>query len=395
MTRLTRSAFGLAFLLSIILVLIPAAALLTPAYGDDDAKAEIKIGRKAAAEVEKAHKLTADPQVVERVTKIGEAVAKVANSVEVKASYGSAEIKQFQYTFKVLDEEDVNAFSLPGGFVYVHEGLLDYVQSDHELAGVIAHEVAHASHHHMVRLLKEQSKLDSHIALVLLAGMLGNADTADLGNILIGAQLVRIARVSGYGQKAEADADSTAVAYMIKAGYNPVGLLTFMERLARDYATKPQVDMGIFQTHPPSRDRAREIVSRMKALGLPIKRREVTNAIKATAELVTSEGQPIMQVKLGNDILFEPAPIADKLTSQQRAEVIVTKVNQFLDSEPPLREIRLSRNRKAVLAAAEPVIVVTDEDAAFKKQPAEELAKQAAEVLKRVVWREWIERVYW
>ena len=86
--------------------------------------------------------------------------------------WGSSQLKQFNYTFRVVDDKDVNAYSLPGGFIYVNKGLLDYVHSDDELAGVLAHEITHASHHHMVKLMHEQSKIQN-VLLPALARLVG------------------------------------------------------------------------------------------------------------------------------------------------------------------------------------------------------------------------------
>jgi len=355
---------------------------------------EVKMGREAERDVEKEHKLVTDLAAIERVERIGNSIAAVANSVTVEAGYGSPDVYQFEYKFKIIEDEGINAFSLPGGIVYVNKGLLDYCQSDHELAGVLAHEAAHAAHHHMVHLLREQSKLDGQIALLLLAGMVARVDSTDLGNLLIGAQLVRIARTSGYGRKAETDADTAAVTYMAQSGYNPVGLLTFLERLARDAATKPDLNMGIMQTHPAPRDRCRNVTSEIKSLGLPLNRRAVTDSLKARTEATTVNGQSITRVTLGDQVLFDPAPVDNALTSEQRAQAITVKVNQFLDSDPKFREVRLSSDGGTVLARGEPVIMVFDQDAVQDGKPTHELAQHAADVLKRAIWCEMIARIY-
>lgn len=391
--RSTKRTIGLVLpvcvlLLTAILTVSPSA--LAQSIGD----AEISMGRKAAREVEKNHKLVDDPAITQRVKTIGEAIAKIANSLEVESSYGTSRITPFKYSFKVLDEKEINAFSLPGGFIYIHKGLLDYVESDHELAGVLAHEIAHASHHHMAYLLKEQGRLDSRIALILVAGVLGNMDAKDLSHVLVGAQLVRIAYSSGYGQKAEEDADRTAIAYLHKAGYNPVGLLTFMERLARDQAAQPQVDLGIFRTHPLSRERAKAMIARIEGLNLPIKRREVTDAAKAVAESAADSGKSLACVKLADTVIFEPAPIGDTLSSEQRAQIIATKINQLLDREPQLRQIKLDAAKRIVMACGDPVIVVTEEDVVLSGKSAQDLAEQAADALRAFIWRQTLQTTY-
>ena len=373
-----------------LLVLATAAPALA---SDGQRKAEIKMGRDAAQDVEKDQKLITDPQIVERVDRIGQAIANIANADAVPATYGNSEVYQFDYKFKVVDDTDVNAFSLPGGYVYVNKGLLDYCQSDHELAGVLAHEIAHAAHHHMTYLLKGESKLDGQIAILLLAGMLTKVDAQNLGNLLLGAQLVRIAKSSGYGQKAEADADNAAVLYAEKAGYNPVGVLTFLERLAHDYGTTPGQELGILQTHPAPMDRCKAVESEIQSLGLPLNRRAVMNAVKAVTE-PESSGRQITLVKLGDKVLFEPASIENALTSEQRAQDIAARINQFLDLEPVVREVTVSRDGSTVMCKGEAVIAVTSQDASLVGKPANEVAKDAALVLRLAIWREMIDRMY-
>ena len=377
----------------VVFLLVFAAAI--PVYAaSDQRKAEIKMGRDAVEEVEQGQKFVTDPQIVERVDRIGQAVAKMANTETVSASYGNSNVYQFDYKFKIVDDKDVNAFSLPGGFIYVNKGLLDYCQSDHELAGVLAHEIAHAAHHHMTYLLRQESKLDGQIALLLLAGMLTKVDASDLGNLLLGAQLVRIARSSGYGQKAEADADTAAVIYIEKAGYNPVGMLTFLERLAHDYGATPNQDLGILQTHPSPMDRCKAVESKIKSLGLPLNRRAVMNALKAVTETETVGEQEIVKVKLGDSMLFEPAPIQDALTSEQRAQAIATKVNQALDTEPVVREVTVSSDGCTVMVRGEPIIMVTPQDAGLSGKSVDQVAGDAAMVLRRAIWHEMIGRMY-
>ena len=373
----------------VVLLALPSAA---PAQSIGDA--EILMGRRAVREVEKNIELVEDPEILLRVRTIGAAVAHAANSLEVPSTYGTGSITEFKYTFKVIDTDEVNAFCLPGGYVYIHKGLLDYVESDHELAGVLAHEIAHAAHHHMAYLIREQGRLDTRIALVLLAGIVGNVDTKDLGHVLVGAQLVRIAFSSGYGQEAEADADRTAIAYVQAAGYNPVGLLTFMERLARDHAAKPQMDMGIFRTHPLSTHRARAMVSQIEGLGLPIRRREVTNAVKAVAEKIEVDGRRECCVKLGGSVILRPAPVGGVLTAEERADAIAAGINRLLDQEPPIRRIKLDSDGRTVSVCGEPVFAVTEQDAALNGKSPAELAEQAAETLRTFVWRQTVLATY-
>ncbi|MHB0913610.1 MAG: M48 family metalloprotease [Armatimonadota bacterium] len=377
-----------------ILPLLVLAMLTTAPRLSADASRETEMGRVAARDLEKTSKFITDPQILGRVERIGQEIAKIANTVPVDAEYGKSDVMGFEYKFKVLDDEDVNAFSLPGGFIYVNKGLLDYVQSDHELAGVLAHEVTHASHHHMAQILHEQSKMDGQIAVLLLAGVLGGIDTNDIANLMIGAELVRVARTNGYGQRAELDADKTAVTYCIKAGYNPVGMLTFLERLAQDHGRTPSVDLGILQTHPSPIIRCRNVQADIKSCGLPINRRAVTNPMCAKVVPVQVDGREVVRVMLDNRAVFDPAPIGDALTSEERARFIAVRINQFLDGEPGIREVTISPDGSTILGDGEPIVTVTPQDCAFTGKPAGEIAEQAAGAIRKAIWMEAIARIY-
>ncbi len=121
------------------------------------------------------------------------------------------------------------------------------------------------------------------------------------------------------------------------------------------------------------------MIAQIESLGLPIKRREVTDAIKAVTESVGGDDKALSCVKLADSVVFEPAAIGETLTSEQRAQTIAAKINQALDQEPQFRQIKLDSDKRTVMARGEPLIVVTDEDAALNGKPVPELAEQAAE----------------
>jgi len=382
---MTKTAKALVVLFAVLALLIQPGIARTQEKPD-----EVKMGREAAAEVEKEAKLSKDEAAIKRVQTIGKAIADVANSVEVPALYGSSQIAKFDYSFKVIEDKDINAFSLPGGFIFVNSGLLDFVQSDHELAAVLAHEVTHAAHHHMIQLLKEQQKLDNKIAMLLLAGLIGRVPGPDLGNIVMGAQLFRIAKVSGYGQQAERDSDLAAIRYMQKAGYNPVGLLTFLERLSR----KPDlVEWGIYQTHPEASERAKAVQAALESLKIPINRRLVTDAAKASARAVTIDGKEVAEVVLKDTVLFRPAPENGE-DSLARANRTAEKINAVLDKGLQLRDIRVPVDRPVVLARGEPLIEISLNDAALSQQEPQEVAKRAADAIRRVLWSEMVDQMH-
>ncbi len=380
-------------LYKLIILILTAALCLTvmvePIYALKYGEREIEIGREAAKDLEKELKIVKDPAINERVNRIGQAIAAVANSIKAPAGYGGDEVTKFDYTFKIVEDKDINAFSLPGGFIYINTGLLDFVQSDDELAGVIAHEIAHAAHHHMVHLLKEQAKLNNQIAAGLLVMILSKTAQRDVSNAMLGLQLYKTAVTSGYGQKAEADADQTAVFYMAHASYNPVGLLTFIERLAK----KPEVvNMGIFQTHPPSRERAKAIISQLQRMNIPINRRLVTKAIQAEYIENDNENEKYATIVLDGQPVMKVTECGGQSASI-RAATIAARINQALDEGLELRQVRIG-NGSTVLAKNLPIVTLTDNDAIANGKDATDIAKDLVKALKRVITKQEIDQLY-
>jgi beta-barrel assembly-enhancing protease len=379
-----RLRFGILALLLVAVVAVPGFA----AKAEDDS-AEIKMGNEAAAEVEKESKILKDSAMQARLDRVGAELAAVANSMTVPATYGSSRLSKFNYTFKIVDDKEINAFALPGGHIYVNKGLMDFLQSDHELAGVLAHELVHDAHHHMLALLKEQSKLNNRMALVLLAAVVGKVQTADLGNIVMGAQLLQIAKMSSYGVKAETDADRCAVDFMSKTKYNPVGLLTFIERLS----TKIDLFEGqstILQDHPPTGDRRAVITARLNELHIPIYRRLVTDAAKAIPRTAQVDGKDVVEIAIDKKVLMRVADGAEP--AQERAKQIADKVNSLLDSDVLMKDVRVSGNNPAVVIARDkPFLFIEDADAALSSDSAPELAKKVAEAIRSIIWKQMLD----
>ena len=173
---------------------------------------EINMGRKLAKRVEEEMKIVEDAPLQERVRSIGDRLAAVCDR------------KELQYHFAVIKDDDINAFSLPGGFVFVNDGLIKKTASDDELAGVLAHEIAHIAARHAVK--RFESSLGAQLlqlASIAVARQSGGA-AQGVGVALQAAQL-------SYARQDELDADRLGVRYMKAAGFDPKGMVTFLEKL--------------------------------------------------------------------------------------------------------------------------------------------------------------------
>lgn len=350
---------------------------------------EVKMGKESAAEIAKEYKLSDKAEDLERVRRIGNKLAEIANKSEVKSLYGNSKVTPFEYTFNIIEDKDVNAFCVPGGYIYVYRGLLDFVQSDQELAGVIAHEITHAAHHHMVYLLKRQASLQNAMAIALLATMISGAKSSDVGNVMMGVQLYQIAKLNGYGMQAERDSDSGAVMYMRAANYNPVGLLTFLERLAQ----RPElVDYGIYRSHPLDADRVNAAKRLITDLGLPINRRATTNAISAEMKSEKVGGVDVPGVYIFGNLIYRPAETSQK-TAEQRAKEAVDSINKMLDSDLKMHEVKVDASG-AVIARGQDILSITDADAKLMNKTTQQVADDVATAIRNVLWKQMVDTLH-
>jgi beta-barrel assembly-enhancing protease len=369
---------------------------------------EVKLGREGAAESEREYKVINDPARLKRVETIGREMVAASQDPHLVAEWirggvggrpkpGKKRVP-FAYTFKILDSKEVNAFSLPGGPVYVTTGLLDYVQSDHELAAVLAHEVTHVAHHHMEMLIERQAKTEKKMLWVLLASILaGGANSAGFGNVLVGAQLYSIAKQNGYGREAERDADHTGVKYMLRTKYNPVGMLTVMKRFARDEARTATRDLGIFQSHPYPRERARLVDGYLAEAGIKVNlgmERDVSNAFRLTAATAKEGDREIGELSLNGQVILRVAAPEHGRAPGERADKIRRDLQDLFEHNLSLNQLRLSTDQSQVLAVGDPVITIYPADAAATGQSVPTVAHRVLSALQKALWKEQIDLTF-
>jgi len=199
---------------------------------------EISLGKALAQEVERSSKLIDDPVVTEYVNRVGQNLVRNSDA-------------KVPFTIKVIDSDEVNAFALPGGFFYVNSGLILRAQEESELAGVMAHEIAHVAARHGTKNATkgELMQLASIPAMIFIPySMAGYAMYQGL-NLAIPLTFLKFSR------DAEKEADFLGLQYMYKAGYDPNSYVTFFERIQADEKRRPGTIPKVFSTHPPTPDR--------------------------------------------------------------------------------------------------------------------------------------------
>jgi hypothetical protein len=198
---------------------------------------EMQIGRQLALEVEQQAKMIDDPMITEYINRVGQNVVLHSDA-------------KIPFTIKVIDSDEVNAFALPGGFFFVNKLLILAADNEAEIAGVMAHEIAHVAARHAMENAGKGQFLGYGIlaGLILTGGIAGTIlqNTAGLGQALA---------FFSFSRGAESEADVLGVQYLYAAGYDPTAMSTMFEKLATKNKKKPGTLSKLFSTHPQSVDR--------------------------------------------------------------------------------------------------------------------------------------------
>ena len=256
---------------NLLLLLLLCGCATNPVTGKQDLvfmseQDEIKLGQQANQEVLQQYNIYNDPELQSYVQYVGSRVAAKSHRPDLN------------YQFTVVDSPEVNAFALPGGYIYITRGLMAYLNTEAELAAVLGHEIGHVTARHAVR---QQSAAQ----LTSLGAAIGTAFIPGLNNIG-GQQLAGMfgsALLSGYGREQELEADKLGADYLGRAGYNPDAMMEtlrilknqelFELKLAKAEGRRPRIYHGLFASHPDNDTRLKEIIANahnVKAVASPL-----------------------------------------------------------------------------------------------------------------------------
>ncbi|MBV9508604.1 MAG: M48 family metalloprotease [Acidobacteriia bacterium] len=197
---------------------------------------EIALGKQLAQEVERQAKIIEDPVIAEYVSRVGQNLVRNSDA-------------KVPFTIKVLDTEEVNAFALPGGFFFVNSGLILKADSESELAGVMAHEIAHVAARHGTKQATRGEIINlASIPLIFMGGWTGYA-------IRQGAGLAIPMGFLSFSRTFEKEADYLGLQYLYKTGYDPTSFVDFFEKIQSMEKKKPGTVSKVFSTHPMTDDR--------------------------------------------------------------------------------------------------------------------------------------------
>ena len=246
----------LKLLISFSLLSLIISCSVNPVTGERDfvlmsEDAELEMGRKYYSQILQSQTLYQDPKIQSYVQSIGDSLAEISHRSDLI------------YRFTVLDSPDVNAFALPGGYIFINRGLMAYLSSEEELAAVLGHEIGHVTARHSVRQISQAQALS--IISYVIAREAGST-AGDLSNIASGAL------IAGYGREMELQADSLGAEYMVKQGYSASGMIDtisvlkehelYSKEVSKRRGFDQQTYHGIFASHPSNDSRLKEVIKK-------------------------------------------------------------------------------------------------------------------------------------
>lgn len=265
---------------------------------------EVSMGADVAKKLEKQYGLVEDAYLQARVDRIGQSIVAVCDRQNIK------------YSFKVLNTKEINALAVPGGYIYLFKGLVDLMQTDDELAAVLAHEVTHVVKRHSVNQIEKQ------LAMTLVFAVAFGDKAMLLQN------LTQQALMSGYSRSDERQADEFGFIYARKAGYNPYGMFVTMGKL-NDLAGESKGNYGLFSSHPEPEARVKAIEKYIQKLNI---KQTIQTTDKSTYSVVDGNWRFNVSKKVAADkTVYRASLLAGALYLVTLKDAVVDK-NKFIVS---------------------------------------------------------------
>ena len=294
-------------LLACLALLAPAGCAQNPVSGQQDfvtmsEAQEIRMGRDADADVRKQYGVYKSEALQNYVNGVGQRIAQQSHRPNL------------QYHFTVLDSPEINAFALPGGYVYITRGILAYLNSEAELAAVLGHEIGHVTARHGVR--QASAAQATGIGIAVASIFVPQINSSNIGQTLSGALL------SGYGRDHELEADRLGAEYLARTEYDPHAMIEVIDvlkrqelldaEIAKQEGREPRRYHGLFDTHPDNDTRLQQVVGESSHLTVANPKVEYTKFLQQVDGLIFNESgdqgvlrdNKFMHVELGIALSF-------------------------------------------------------------------------------------------
>jgi Zn-dependent protease with chaperone function len=284
---------------------------------------DVQVGREASAEVEKQLPLVQDAQVERYVSDLGRRLAALAP--------GNTD---YPWTFKVVNSQDINAFALPGGFIYVNRGVLEAADGEAQLAGVIAHEIGHVTLRHGTHQASQM--MLAQMPLAILGGVLGQGSSLTGQLAQLGISFGVNSLLLKNSRSAESQADEVGTYTLYQAGYDPQAMAQFFEIIEKKY---PQRTIQFFSDHPNPENRIEKVDELIPQLGPPRERKADSPEFQvAKKKLLAMPAAPKAKPGPG------PAPSATTTPPSPSSRLVKHQGEGFVIAHPDNWEVQKGQN---------------------------------------------------
>ncbi len=240
---------------------MPLEAQTLPDLGDSSQSVlslqqERQLGESIMRQIRASRQYLDDPEVTDYISALGYRLVAQSPNAEQR------------FEFFVVDDNSINAFALPGGFIGTHTGLITTAQSESELAAVLGHEIAHVTQRHIARLFQQQKQAGIASLAALALAILAARSSPDLASAaMAGAQYATIQTQLNFTRDNEREADRIGVQILERAGFDPAAMPVFLDRMQRAYRVYETGAPSYMRTHPHTYERIADVQSRVDALG--------------------------------------------------------------------------------------------------------------------------------
>lgn len=210
---------------------------------------EVQMGQEYAQQINAQLPIVRDPELNRYINVLGDSIARLTSR------------RDLQWQFFIVDAKEVNAFAVPGGFVYVNRGLIERADQMDELAGVLGHEIGHVVKRHSIKQMEKAQGANVGVTLACILTSICNSQIAGAAiNIAGGAVFARFSRQD------EAEADIEGFNNVVRAGISPAGIVTMFQKLIAERRSRPGAVESWFITHPLEEDRIQAVQARINQM---------------------------------------------------------------------------------------------------------------------------------
>jgi predicted Zn-dependent protease len=246
------------YCISLILILVILCGSFAGKAWAMTIEEEKKLGKKIFLEMERGVEFVKDPALQAFLDRMGQSLVSQLGTTP------------FEFRFYLINVADPNAFALPGGYIFVTTGLLTLAENEQEVAGVLSHEISHVTQRHVSQMIERSKRMSIAMLAAIIAGVLVGGGGKVSEATAAGAVAMAEAQVLKYTRENEVDADQNSLHYMLKAGYDPSGLITFLTKIQKvGLASAPQIPPYLL-THPVTENRISLLENLIQIGGKPV-----------------------------------------------------------------------------------------------------------------------------